>query len=186
MNKSIIYFFIIIVIIIIFLFIKNLISTNKKAVELYKKARLHSRQQNKKLLVLGSPTSMSGKLFSYFTEIYGCGDICIDMNCCKNCDKTICDKVENILHKFPSNKYIIFESGLFEVVDKDKLNYIINQMYRIAGSKNNIYSFHHIQYNKFYYQYIWNYLYKLINEGNINRFIIEYPPNNYYKYINIS
>lgn len=176
------YTILIIIIILLILIINHFITINNKTLKLYDQAKLKAIQQNKKLMVLGSPTSSSGQYFKYITKLYGCGDVCIDMNCCKNCEKTICAKVEDILHKFPSNKYIVFEAGLLEVVDKNKLNYIIKQLYRIAGSKENIYASHYIQNNKWYYKNIYNSFYKLINEGNIERFVIKYPPINLYKF----
>ena len=158
--------------------------SNKYAVNLYKEAKNKSIKEKKRLLVLGSPYSTSGKFINLFTETYGCGDICIDMNCCINCEHTLCNKVEDVLHKFPSNKYIIFESGLLEVVDNDKLNYIVKEMYRIAGSKENIFSNHHIQYYQWYFK-MYNHIYKYANEGNINRFVIKYPPLNNYEFKNL-
>ena len=155
----------------------------RNANELYYKAEKKAKKLNKKLLVLGSPHSMSGKFVSIYYKSYGCGDVCIDMNCCSECSNTICDKVENVLSKFKSNEYIIFESGLLEVVDEKYLNYIVNELYRIAGSKDNIFSSHHIQNNKFIpFKYFTKISNKLIGEGVINRLVIKYPPHNNFKF----
>ena len=156
--------------------------THYDTYKLYEAAKKKAKKSNKKLLVLGSPTSISGKFMSSYTKTYGCGDLCIDMNCCTGCKNTVCKKVEDILHKLESNKYIIYESGLLEVVDDNKLNYIVNEMYRIAGSKENIYSFHYIQNFKFYMKYFWRHIYYLFKEGYIQRFVIKYPPKNKYQF----
>ena len=187
-NKKYIYILLplIIVIIILLLYVfYNIYINNEDAIQLYKEAKNKSIKEKKRLLVLGSPTSATGKFIKLFTKTYGCGDICIDMNCCLNCENTLCDKVEDVLDKFQSNKYIIFESGLLEVVDNDKLNYIIKEMYRIAGNKENIFSNHHLQKHKWYYKNIYNPIYKYASEGNINRFVIQYPPLNNYKFENL-
>ena len=162
------------------LFLYRLFNQNNKAIILYNKAKNKSESQNKKLMVLGSPNSLSGRFIQIFTKTYGCGDICIDMNGCIGCKNSVAEKVEDVLHKYEENSCIIFESGLLEVVDKDKLEYIINQIYRIAGKKENIYARHYIQKNKPYYKYFIKYIYSLIGEGSINRFVDKYPPDNEY------
>lgn len=156
--------------------------SNTKAIDLYEQAKQRAKQENKKILVLGSPYSASGKIITTFTKTYGCGDICIDMNGCGSCENQITDKAENVLHKFGSNEYVIFESGLLEVVDDKELDYIVNEMYRIAGSEKNIFGRHYIQNNKIFYRYVVKYIYSLLGEGTINRFVDEFPPNNKYKF----
>lgn len=174
----------IILILIVLSILYKLFYENYKGVKLYEEAQKSANKQNRQLLVLGSPTSLSGKFIKLFTNTYGCGDICIDMNGCEGCSKSIAKKVEDVLYKYESNKYVIFESGLLEVVDKDKLEYIIQEMYRLAGKKENIYGRHYIQNNKPYYKYFGKYLYNIIGEGTIERFVDEYPPNNNYKFDN--
>ena len=158
---------------------------NNAGVKLYEEAEQKAKQQNKKLMVLGNPDTASGKMIKIFTKTYGCGDICIDMNGCGDCKNVITDKIENVLHKFGSNEYIIFESGLLEVVDEDQIDYITKELYRIAGNKENIYSRHYIQDHKYYFSYLGKYLYSILGEGNINRYVSKYPPNDYYEFENI-
>lgn len=183
MKYNILYMIIICILTGVFgIYLYKLFYQNNKAIQLYNKAKRESEKQNKKLMVLGSPNSVSGRFIQLFTQTYGCGDICIDMNGCKGCKNSVAAKVEDVLHKYEENSCIIFESGLLEVVDKDKLVYIIEQIYRIAGKKENIYARHYIQKNKPYYKYFIKYIYGLIGEGSINRFVDKYPPNNDYMF----
>ena len=174
------YDIIFICILIFFYIFAGIINANSKATKLYKEALEKAKKQNKKLLVLGNPYTISGNFITLVTETYGCGDICIDMNGCGKCKNVISDKIENVLNKFESNNYIIFESGLLEVVDEDKLNYIVNELYRIAGCKENIYGRHYIQNYKNYYKYFGMYGYSLLGEGTISRFVNKCPP--FYNY----
>tara|TARA_B100000524_G_scaffold149929_1_gene75893 strand:- start:498 stop:1049 length:552 start_codon:yes stop_codon:yes gene_type:complete len=183
MDILLIFLFLFLIIVIFSLFYH--VKIHNDAYKLYIIAKKKAKKLNKKLLVLGSPKSISGKLMSNFTKTYGCGDLCIDMNCCIDCKNTICGKVEDTLHKLESNKYIIYESGLLEVVDDNKLHYIVNEIYRLSGGKDNIYSFHHIQNFKFYIKYFWKHIYYLFKEGYIQRFVIKYPPKNKYQFIKI-
>lgn len=168
--------------ILIFFVIYAIFYANNKAVKLYEVAENEAKKQNKKLLVLGNPDTASGKMIKIFTKTYGCGDVCIDMNGCGDCKNVISDKIENVLHKFGSNEYIIFESGLMEVVDEDKVDYITNELYRIAGCKENIYGRHYIQDNRYYFSYFGKYLYSFLGEGNIYRYVIKCPPYDYYEF----
>ena len=169
-------------VIFIIIIIYGIFAANNEAVKLYEEAEEKAKKENKKLLVLGNPYTTSGKMVTIFTKTYGCGDMCIDMNGCGPCKNTISDKVENVLNKFESNEYIIFESGLLEVVDEDKLDYIVNELYRIAGSKENIYGRHYIQNHRIYYKYIGKNVYSLLGEGKIIRFVNECPPYKDYKF----
>ena len=171
----------ILVIFIIVLVIINYINISIEVRRIYEKAKLRAESMNRELIVLGSPYSASGKFLGYIMKTYGCGDICIDMNCCKGCVNDICGKVDDVLYKFESNKYVIFESGLLEVVDRDKLSYIIEEIYRVCGSKDNIFSSHYIQNYKWYFRNIYKYIYKYAGEGDINQFVDKYPPNELYK-----
>jgi hypothetical protein len=150
--------------------------------QLYEEALKKANNENKKLIVLGSPYSGSGKMITLFTETYGCGDICIDMNGCGLCENAISDKIENVVPMFNSYEYIIFESGLLEVVDEKNVNYIISELYRIAGSKENIYSRHYIQHYKWFYIYIGKYIYSILGEGAIHRLVEKYPPYDDYEF----
>jgi hypothetical protein len=156
--------------------IYGIFDANQKSIELYKKAENHAFNENKLLLVLGSPYTASGKLITTFTNTYGCGDICIDMNGCGLCNNSIDSKIENVSFLFNSSNYIIFESGLLEVVDDNQVNFIVKELYRIAGKKENIYGRHYIQKYKWYYDYFGKYAYSYLGEGSIQRFVDKYPP----------
>ena len=158
--------------------------SNTKAIDLYEQAKQRAKQENKKILVLGSPYSASGKIITTFTKTYGCGDICIDMNGCEGCKNSMSEKVEDVLHKFPSNKYVVFESGLLEVVDKEKLPYIVKEINRISGGRKNIYASHAIQNYKFFYNNFGRFIYEGVGEGSISRFVDKYPPHHDYKFEN--
>ena len=71
---------------------------------------------------------------------------------------------------------------MLPVVDEDQIDYITKELYRIAGSKENIYGRHYIQDHKYYFSYFGKYLYAILGEGNINRYVTEFPPHNYYKF----
>jgi len=169
-------------VILICIIIYGIFAANNEAVKLYEQAEERAKKENKKLLVLGNPYTTSGKMVTIFTNTYGCGDTCIDMNGCGSCKNTISDKVENVLSKFSSDEYIVFESGLLEVVDEDKLDYIVNEIYRIAGKKENIYGRHYIQNHKTYYNYVGKHAYSLLGEGKISRFVDACPPFKDYKF----
>jgi hypothetical protein len=137
---------------------------------LYNIAKRRSIELNKPLIVIGAP----------FDKEYGCGDICIDLNGCKGCDISIKNKVENELVKYKTNSYVIYECGVLEVVDN--LN-VLNEMYRVAGGKENIFAFHHLK-NTIYTKILQSF-YKYRGEGNIQRVVPKYPPENYYSFENI-
>lgn len=159
-----------------------LFQENDNSVILFDNALQKSKSENKQLLVFGSPQSFSGKFINIFTNTYGCGDICIDMNGCDKCQNTITNKIENVINNFESNKYVIFESGLLEVVDETQLNYIVDEMYRITNKTEHIYARHYIQNNKFFFKYFMKYLYKFTGEGSIHRFVNKFPPHHKYEF----
>lgn len=160
-------FLIIIITISIKIYYLNIIVQKKI---LYNIAKKKSIELNKPLIVIGSPVDNE----------YGCGNICIDLHGCKDCPISIKNIIENELIKYKSDSYIIFECGVLEVVDN--LN-VINEMYRIAGGKENIFAFHHLKNN--IYSKILKLFYKYKGEGDIQRVVIKYPPENYYLFENI-
>lgn len=174
------YFFMLtqfLIIFICFFFIEN-----DNSVILFDNALQKAKNENKQLIVIGSPESFSGKFINIFKNTYGCGDLCIDMNGCGKCKNSISDKIENVINKFESNKYVIFESGLLEVVDDSTLDYTVNEMYRITNKTEHIYSRHYIQNYKFFFRYFIKYLYKFTGEGSIHRFVNKFPPHHKYEF----
>jgi hypothetical protein len=169
------YLFIIIILLVIIIYF-SLLSIHYKNIEILKKnlyniAKNRSIVLNKPLLVIGAPNDL---------ESYGCGNICIDLNGCPLCNVSIKNKVEDEIKNYHSNSYIIYECGVLEVVDDPR---IIKEMYRIAGSKENIFSFHHLK--NTLYTNILQKIYKYRGEGNIQRVVVKYPPENYYVFENI-
>ena len=172
----------ILIILIVFYYINFLHISyfDKIKIKLYNEALARSRLINKPLLVIGSPSSFSGKYYS--NKTYGCGDLCVDMNCCKNCKRQICDKIENVLDKLEDNSHVIFESGVLEIVDD--INSVIKKMYRVSGGENNIYGSHVLFNNKFYIKLL-NFFYSKIGEGSIKRIIIKSHPKYNFEYVKI-
>ena len=169
-------YIIIIIILLLIIIYNSLLLIYYKNIEILKKnlyniAKHRSIILNKPLLVIGAPNNL---------ESYGCGDICIDLNGCPKCHASIKNKFEDEIKNYHSNSYIIYECGVLEVVDDPS---IIKEMYRIAGSKENIFSFHHLK-NTFYTNILQKF-YKYLGEGNIQRVVLKYPPENYYVFENI-
>jgi len=165
--------------------IYGIFNANMQSVKLYEEAWTKAKRENKQLMVLGSPYTTSGKMITLFTRTYGCGDICIDMNGCGSCENTINDKIENVLHIFNPYGYVIFESGLLEVIDEKNLKYVVSELYRIAGTNDNIFGRHYIQNHRWYFQYFGKYAYSFLGEGRIQRFVEKYPPNDDYAFENM-
>ncbi len=158
---------------------------HKKQIKMYKLAKRLSIQLNKPLLVIGDPAESST---NFIFGNYSCGDICIDMNGCK-CNSNVINiknKLEDELHKFKDNSVVIFESETLEYVDKDKIDYVIDELLRI--SNNNIFSVHELKPNSVLtsiktngYSFFNNILNKPIHKHK--RLFLSCPLNNDYKYI---
>jgi hypothetical protein len=109
-----------------------LIRRNWRRYKEYKKATMTSRQKNKPLMVIGSTDSggISGQISSYL-HLYGCGDVCIDMNGCKKCTTGITSRIEDILPTLKDNSYVIYVSVVLEYVDD--LPTVIKELERVSG-----------------------------------------------------
>ena len=151
----------------------------------YKRAEKLSKKLNKPLLVIGDPKESP---VNFLINSYSYGDICIDMNGCDCKDEKVTIlkyKLEDILHTFKDNSVVIFESETLEYVDRDKIDYVIEELYRI--SNNNIYSVHNLRPNNiltFFKQsgYKWfNYILKK-PVFEYRQIFYTYPPYNKYKY----
>lgn len=158
----------------------------KLQIEMYNNALQMSRITKKPLLVIGDPLESST---NYMFGSYGYGDICIDMNIApsnkNNNSLIIKDKLENVLHKFPDNSVVIFESEVLEYVDSDKIKYVIQHMERISDG--NIFSVHQLKpgslttWLKTTGYSVFN---KLINKNvyTHKRLFTNYPPYGLYEY----
>ncbi len=159
---------------------------HKTQIKMYNLAKKVSIQLNKPLVVIGNPSESST---NYIYGSYDCGNICIDINGCE-CDDTtvinIKNKLEDELHKFKDNSVIIFESETLEYIDKNKIDYVINELIRISNG--NIFSVHNLKPNSILTLFKTN-GYSLFNKI-LNKPIYQHkqlfltcPPNNKYKYI---
>jgi hypothetical protein len=165
-----------IVIVIIIIFIIDMLQVIvTTAYKLYQQQKLYSQavkmanKKGKKLIVIGDPIAgFTNKLYAP----YDCGDICIDMNGC-DCENNAIiykNKLEDILHKFESDKYVVFESHTLEYVND--IDYVISHINRISGG--DIYAFHMHNYSLIGKLGDWFYRYVL---GSDSTFVItEYPP----------
>jgi hypothetical protein len=97
----------------------------------YKKALILSKNKNKELLVIGDP--YSGFASKNIMKTYDCGDLCLDLNGCENCENYIKGDVLDELKKIEDNKYVIYESCVLEYVDKKNLDEINNEIQRVSG-----------------------------------------------------
>ncbi len=105
--------------------IDSLILRNVKKMVLYKKAVRYSEHNNKILVVLGSPSSdfSTGGVVSYITiktfgTMYGCGDICVDLQGCGTCERSYTGDILEFLSKQKDNSCVLFSTGVFEFTDK--------------------------------------------------------------------
>ena len=119
--------FIFIVIIDIFLSIYR----NYRRKKTFNNAYIMSRKLKKKLLIIGSPTS--GFWNKHIESSYGCGDICIDLKGCGNCNNQIVGDLLTNLKNIQSNKYVIFESCVLEYIDDNLLPETIDEIMRVSN-----------------------------------------------------
>lgn len=97
----------------------------------YKRAEKESKKVNKPLLVVGDPDA--GLTNSMFGRVYGCGDLCVDLNGC-GCDKSERSDLYEFLKKQKDNSYVIYESCVLEYIPKEKRANIIEEMKRVGIS----------------------------------------------------
>jgi hypothetical protein len=83
-------------------------------------------------MVIGSPVSggVSGQISSQL-HLYGCGDVCVDMNGCETCTNGITTRIEDFLPTLENNSYVIFISVVLEYVDD--LPAVIKDLERVSG-----------------------------------------------------
>lgn len=129
---------IIIIIIIVFNEIYHTLHRQYERKKIFKMAKTRSEQIKKPLVVVGDPYNGKGsKFFNKFTDTYGCGDETIDLTGSPNCHNGIQSDLLNYLKKQKSNSKVIFISCVLEYVDN--INEIIKELYRVAGSIDNIF-----------------------------------------------
>lgn len=98
----------------------------------YKTAKESAKRKNKKLLVIGATDTggISGQISSQLS-LYGCGDVCIDMEGCSACEKSMEGKIEDILPTLKTDSFVIYISVVLEYVDD--LEFVIKELERVSG-----------------------------------------------------
>jgi hypothetical protein len=98
-----------------------LLSIRRKFIRrrVYKRALDRATETGKRLIVIGSP---NGGFFNTLTGAdYGFGDVVIDICGCPEAEKAgvrvMAEKVETALPKLDLEKYVIFQSCVFEYID---------------------------------------------------------------------
>lgn len=105
---------------------------------IYNLAKKRANETDKLLMVIGDP--LNGSFFHrYFTHKilgppYDYGDICIDLSGCpENSGDSMKASLEDIIHKFHTNSYVIFISQTLEYIKPDMLNYVIKELIRVSN-----------------------------------------------------
>lgn len=82
----------------------------------YNKALQRAKALNKKLLVIGDPDA--GLFNTIFGRVYGCGDLCLDLNGC-DCQHTVKFDLNQNLNELNLDlkDYIVFESCVLEFTE---------------------------------------------------------------------
>ena len=114
-------FHIILIIYLIICVIDSLILRNIKKRVLYRKAFEYAKTNNKVLVVLGSPSLdlSTGGVVSYVTvkiigSVYGCGDICVDLEGCGTCENSYTGDILEFLSKQDDDSCVLFSTGVLE------------------------------------------------------------------------
>ena len=137
MTSILLYIFYIVIIVSIYEIIHGIIRQRNRC-KLYKLAEQQSRNVKKKLLVVGDPYSGHGtKFYSLFMDNYGCGDITVDLTGAPMCPTSYKVDILTYLRDQPDNSLVIFISCVLEYVDD--IDAVISEIYRVAGSVDNIF-----------------------------------------------
>jgi len=115
----------IIIIYILLCSIDSFIIRNIKKHVLYKKSVRYSQENKKTLVVLGAPklglteggvvSFVSGKITG---NIYGCGDICVDIIGCESCRKSYSGDILDFLKTQKDNSCVLFSTGVLEFTER--------------------------------------------------------------------
>lgn len=124
---------------VIFLFVYIITyKVQKRKSYIYKLAKKRTDETNKLLMVIGDP--INGSFFHrYFTHKilgppYDYGDVSIDISGCpENKGHSIKSKLENVIHKFHTNSYVIYISQTLEYIDPKLLNYVLKELIRVSN-----------------------------------------------------
>jgi hypothetical protein len=107
-------------------------SRNFKRYTLYKQAKQKAEDTGKRLVVVGAPDTggISGSISSAL-NLYGCGDVCIDIQGCKTCPSSITGKIEDAIPQLEDNSCVLFISCVLEYIED--LPAIIPHLERVSG-----------------------------------------------------
>lgn len=101
-------------------------------------AKERAKNLNKPLIVIGDPyNGYASRFYSKFYKTYGCGDETVDLTGAPRCPNGIKNDAYKYLRTKPSNSGVIFISCVLEYVDN--VNDTIKELYRVAGSKENLF-----------------------------------------------
>ena len=114
------------------------LSRHYNRLNIYKMALKQSNETNKPLIVYGDPyNGVGSKFWNKIFGSYGCGDMAVDLTGCPKCDNGVKSDILDHLKTVESDSAIIFISCVLEYVDN--IEEVIDEIYRVAGSKENIY-----------------------------------------------
>lgn len=156
--------------------------------DMFNLAKKRARNTGKKLLVIGDPNE--GTLNGIING-YDCGDICLDIKGCRNCKHDVIiikGRLEENLPHFRNNSVVIFESETLEYIDKQSMEYVIKELYRISNG--DIFTVHAQSGNAVLVKYI-NFFYTIFNKFKgtsvvpVRRRFTTYPPYGNFEYIDV-
>jgi hypothetical protein len=104
--------------------VDSLIVRNVKKKVLYSRAVRYASKMKKELVVLGSPhlDLQTGGVISYITEktvgaVYGCGDICVDIQGCSKCTSSYQGDILDFLKTKSPKSCVLFSTGVLEFTE---------------------------------------------------------------------
>lgn len=168
---------------------------------LYDRALALARADGRRLVVIGNPT---GGYVNRHVQVYGCGDICIDIAGCRPCGhetRVLAADALEALRTLPDDSAVVFESEVLEyVVD---LPAVIRELDRVTGGDHTrIFSVHTISIDSWRYHTLGlpapppdektvqhrrqeRRRYARTGEGLARRIIYRFPPRNRYAWTDI-
>lgn len=137
MNKYLIIIMILIILILLNEFIQGLLR-QKERKEIFIQAKTRSKNINKPLVVIGDPYYGYGtRFYGLFMDGYECGDETVDITGAPKCSKNYKMDILDYLKKQKNNSKVLFISCVLEYIDN--IDEVISEIYRVAGSSNNIF-----------------------------------------------
>lgn len=101
--------------------------------ELYEQAQTRARLLGRPLLVIGDPDAGA---HTRILPAYGCGDECVDLNGCPNCDVSYQVDITRFTG-IPDDSRVVFVACVLEYVDDFEAAW--SELLRIAGDKDNLF-----------------------------------------------